>query len=142
MNPPRYTPIIALSAFACAGLIAGRAKAAPVPAAVSVSRPIIAVADARHPYSNIDHSVDAGNDTGDLQVDILNEQQLNENYRGPYYYGRPPPPGVRPPAGPPPVAYRPPAPGYYPPPPPGYYPPPPGYPPPGYPPPGYPPPGY
>ena len=35
-------------------------------------------ADAAHPYSNIDHSVDAGNDTGDSQVDRLNQQQLDQ----------------------------------------------------------------
>ncbi len=88
------------------------------------------------PYGNVDHRVDAGNDTGDSQVDQLNAQQLNENYRGPYYIGRPPPPGVRPPAYVP-NGYSPPAPpgyyppasaGYPPPPPPGYVPPPPpGY---------------
>ncbi len=31
----------------------------------------------RHPYANIDHRVDAGNDTGDAQVAALNETQLN-----------------------------------------------------------------
>ncbi len=131
-------------------LLAGAALAChPARAAmaqpVSPGRPIIDVADANNPYGNVDHSNDAGNDTGDSQVDRLNEQQLNQNYRGPYYIGRPPPPGVRPPPGPPPGLR---APGYAPP---GYYAPPPGYPPPGYPPqgyaapgypPGYPPPGY
>ena len=36
-------------------------------------------ADASHPYSNVDHAVDAGNNTGDSQVDQLNEQQLQKN---------------------------------------------------------------
>jgi hypothetical protein len=33
-------------------------------------------ANARHPYANIDHRIDAGNDTGDAQVEALNEGQL------------------------------------------------------------------
>jgi len=37
--------------------------------------PVLA-ANARHPYQNIDRRVDAGNPTGDDQVDRLNEQQL------------------------------------------------------------------
>jgi hypothetical protein len=36
-------------------------------------------ADAEHPYSNIDHRYDAGNNTGDSQVDRLNEAQLESN---------------------------------------------------------------
>ena len=117
----RFAPILAAALWCGAGTAAhaGNPDAAIIP-----------VADADHPYSNIDRSNDAGNDTGDSQVDRLNAQQLNENYRGPYYIGRPPPPGVRPPAlrpQPPPVYYRPPPPGYYyAPPPPAYYRPP-GY---------------
>jgi hypothetical protein len=85
-----------------------------------------------NPYGNVDHSNDAGNNTGDSQVDNLNDSQLNQNYRGPYYYrgqGGPPagyqpmaaapPPGYAPMAPPPPPA----PPGYAPPPPPA----PPGY---------------
>ncbi len=34
-------------------------------------------ADALHPYSNIDHRVDAGNDTGDSRVAALNQAQLD-----------------------------------------------------------------
>ena len=110
---------------------------APVPGAAAQSRPAVLpnisavrlAANADHPYSNIDRRNDAGNDTGDSQVERLNEGQLDRNYRGPYTY-RPP---VAPPAYPPPPGYAPP---------PGY--PPPGYPPPlGYaPPPGPPAPGY
>ena len=40
-------------------------------------------AHAGAPYTNVDHSNDMGNDTGDSQVDGLNAGQLNENYRGP-----------------------------------------------------------
>ena len=40
-------------------------------------------AHAGAPYSNVDHSNDAGNDTGDSKVDGLNASQSNENYRGP-----------------------------------------------------------
>jgi len=40
-------------------------------------------AHAGAPYSNVDHSNDMGNDTGDSRVDSLNSAQLNQNYRGP-----------------------------------------------------------
>ena len=36
-------------------------------------------ANAAHPYSNVDHRNDAGNNTGDSQVDRLNAQQLQSN---------------------------------------------------------------
>ena len=94
------------------------------------------------PYGNVDHRWDAGNDTGDSQIPLLNEQQLNQNYKGPWYIGRPPPPGVRPPPNPPPGyvfvpgragGYSAESPHSAPPPYPPYAPPPyPGYPPPGY----------
>ena len=38
-------------------------------------------ANAAHPYSNIDRRVDAGNDTGDSQVDRLNQAQLRQALR-------------------------------------------------------------
>jgi hypothetical protein len=40
-------------------------------------------AHAGEPYTNVDHSNDMGNDTGDSRVDSLNNNQLNENYHGP-----------------------------------------------------------
>jgi hypothetical protein len=40
-------------------------------------------AHAGAPYTNVDHSNDAGNDTGDSRVEGLNSAQLNENYSGP-----------------------------------------------------------
>jgi hypothetical protein len=40
-------------------------------------------AHAGEPYTNVDHSNDLGNDTGDSRVDGLNSSQLNENYQGP-----------------------------------------------------------
>ena len=40
-------------------------------------------AHAGDPYRNVDRSNDMGNDTGDSRVDGLNDQQTNENYRGP-----------------------------------------------------------
>jgi hypothetical protein len=40
-------------------------------------------AHAGAPYTNVDHSNDMGNDTGDSQVEGLNNAQLNQNYRGP-----------------------------------------------------------
>ena len=36
-------------------------------------------ANAGNPYGNVNHANDAGNDTGDAQVDQLNQQQLNSN---------------------------------------------------------------
>ena len=42
-------------------------------------RPALA-AHAGAPYTNVDHSNDAGNDTGDSQVEGLNARQLNQNY--------------------------------------------------------------
>jgi hypothetical protein len=38
----------------------------------------VQAADAAHPYSNVNHANDAGNDTGDSQTDQLNEQQLQK----------------------------------------------------------------
>lgn len=40
-------------------------------------------AHAGDPYRNVDRSNDMGNDTGDSRVEGLNDQQRNENYRGP-----------------------------------------------------------
>ena len=37
-------------------------------------------ANARNPYGNVNHKNDAGNDTGDSQVDQLNAAQLDQNY--------------------------------------------------------------
>jgi hypothetical protein len=39
-------------------------------------------ANAGNPYGNIDHSNDAGNDTGDSRVDGLNANQMDGNYKG------------------------------------------------------------
>jgi len=39
-------------------------------------------ANATNPYGNVDHSNDAGNDTGDSRVEGLNSKQLDENYKG------------------------------------------------------------
>ena len=68
-------------------------------------------ADAANPYGNIDHSNDAGNDTGDSRVEGLNAQQMNENYKGPLE--------LRAPAGPVTMVPAQPQPGAPPPPPPG-----------------------
>jgi hypothetical protein len=40
-------------------------------------------AHAGAPYTNVDHSNDIGNDTGDSRVDSLNSGQLNQIYHGP-----------------------------------------------------------
>ncbi len=76
---------------------------AAITAAALLAGPMTAfAANARNPYGNIDRRVDAGNDTGDSQVDRLNAQQLS---RGPI--------GSRPFHPYPPIAYAPP-PVYYP----------------------------
>mgnify|MGYP000058205493 CR=1 FL=1 len=85
--------------------------------AIGASAPAQA-ANARNPYGNVDRRNDAGNDTGNAEVDRLNDMQLERNYQGPRYpVGPDLPPG--PPAGyaptpPPPRGYAPP-PGYAPP---------------------------
>ncbi len=109
-------------------------------------------ADAAHPYSNIDPRVDAGNSTGDDQVDVLNQAELDvlatssRHFRTAPLPAPPPMVAAAPVLGnaPPPLTYypppqyAPPPPYYYPPPPWGYGPPPAYYPPPAYgPPPGY-----
>ena len=43
--------------------------------AAGVASPVLA-ANARHPYQNVDRRNDAGNPTGDDQVERLNQQQL------------------------------------------------------------------
>lgn len=42
-------------------------------------RPTLA-AHAGAPYTNVDPRNDRGNDTGDSQIDGLNQRQLNQNY--------------------------------------------------------------
>ncbi len=102
-------------------------------------------ADAAHPYSNIDPRVDAGNSTGDDQVDVLNQAELDVLATSARHFSTPlpiatapivpnyapPPPYYPPPPVYPPQQYVPP-PLYYPPPPWGYGAPPPYYPPPPY----------
>ncbi len=99
-------------------------------------------ANANNPYSNVDHRNDAGNNTGDSQVDRLNQAQLNGTGLTPAPFrlpspATPPAPGYAGPSQPPTptqgyAAQSYPAPGYAAP----------GYPAAGYPPPGYPAPGY
>ncbi len=45
--------------------------------ALAVAPAAARAADALHPYSNIDHRVDAGNDTGDSRVEALKQAQLD-----------------------------------------------------------------
>jgi hypothetical protein len=89
-----------------AGLVCfGVATMAPPPAGA---------ADAGNPYGNIDHSNDAGNDTGDSRVDVLNANQLNRNYQGLVTPRAPAGPGMTAPAQP--ETVPPPPPGMAPPP--------------------------
>ena len=43
----------------------------------------VRAANADHPYQNVDHSNDNGNNTGDSKVEGLNAAQLDENQRSP-----------------------------------------------------------
>ena len=45
--------------------------------AVAIGAVPALAANARHPYSNIDRRLDHGGDTGDSQVEKLNQQQLD-----------------------------------------------------------------
>ncbi len=51
-------------------------------------------ANARNPYGNVNHANDAGNDTGDSQVEALNQAQLGGGggYAPPPVAYAPPPP--------------------------------------------------
>jgi hypothetical protein len=61
-------------ATACVLAFGTGAMLAPAPAMA---------AHAGAPYTNVDHSNDDGNATGDSRVDALNSGQLNKNYQGP-----------------------------------------------------------
>ncbi len=66
---------------------------AAVLAVAVFAAPAAQAANARNPYGNIDRSNDKGNNTGDSEVDRLNDMQLDRNYTGPRYpVGTPPPP--------------------------------------------------
>ncbi len=49
----------------------------------SLAAPAARAANADNPYGNVDHTNDAGNNTGDSRIDSLNNGQLNRNYQGP-----------------------------------------------------------
>ncbi len=73
-----------------------------IPLAIALAAALPGVghaADAAHPYSNIDRRNDAGNNTGDWEVDRLNQAQLS---RGAPRYAR----GWGGPVALPPVEYR------------------------------------
>ncbi len=57
--------LILASAFALVGV-------------VGLTAPSAQAANARHPYSNVDHRNDKGNNTGDDQVERLNAMQLDQ----------------------------------------------------------------
>ena len=60
-------------AVACGALLAFGAGLA------MVRQPALA-AHAGAPYTNVDHRNDRGNDTGDSQIEGLNQRQLDQNY--------------------------------------------------------------
>ena len=125
--------------------------------AFGMAAPACLAANASNPYGNIDPTNDAGNDTGDLQVEALNQAQIDDGprpdmrpapvYQRSYAYAPTPVPYAPPDAyyprepeayaPPPPYAAPYPLPRYAPPYGPGPYAPPGYYPPPGYAPPGY-----
>ena len=61
--------LILASAFALVGV-------------VGLTAPSAQAANARHPYSNVDHRNDKGNNTGDDQVERLNSMQLDQARAG------------------------------------------------------------
>ncbi len=61
--------LILASAFALVGV-------------VGLTAPSAQAANARHPYSNVDHRNDKGNNTGDDQVERLNAMQLDQARAG------------------------------------------------------------
>jgi hypothetical protein len=60
-----------------------RALAISAASVLALTPSTVFAAHAGDPYRNVDRSNDMGNDTGDSRVDGLNDQQRNENYRGP-----------------------------------------------------------
>ncbi len=87
--------------------------------ALTLAAPACLAANANNPYGNINPANDAGNNTGDLQVEALNQAQIDDGPRAatrraqdysryaqlPYGYGRQGPP--EPDADEPPEAYYP-----------------------------------
>jgi hypothetical protein len=63
-------------------LLAVRLVTLGVAGTIALASPAAHAANADNPYGNVDHSNDAGNNTGDSRVDGLNANQLNENYKG------------------------------------------------------------
>ncbi len=85
-------PVMALAAYVSAQPAHAMSRR---DAGFAGSGAIIDIADAKAPYRHVNRRNDAGNDTGDSEVDRLNSLQLDENYKGPYYPpGSPPPPAV------------------------------------------------
>lgn len=71
----------------------GSACAFALLAGIAVHSGSAHAANWQNPYSNVDHRWDNGNDTGDSQIDRLNAQQLDQNYRGPWTERAPAQPG-------------------------------------------------
>ena len=68
-------------------------KVALVVTGLVVGVPVAAfAANANNPYSNVDHRNDAGNNTGDAQVEPLNQAQLNGTGLTPAPFRLPSPP--------------------------------------------------
>ena len=89
-------PLMVVSGLALSPT-AGTAAPNARPAVQHLPSAVTAIANWRCPYCNIDRRYDAGNDTGDSQVERLNQAQLDRGpsvYRAPrpYRYRRPPPP--------------------------------------------------
>ena len=58
------------------------AALAAIVAVGSIAPSVAYAANARHPYSHVNHANDAGNRKGDAETDRLNAQQLSQHANG------------------------------------------------------------
>lgn len=84
---PGFLPALVFLTAVAAPLVG--AQAMPSAPAIAVSRPsalVLDVADARHPHRNVnrhvDRHVDRGGDTGDAEVERLNQMSLQRAQQG------------------------------------------------------------
>jgi len=77
-DPMKTLAVSAILLGAGLSFASAPAHAMPRLTAANDGAPIIHVAHAGEPYKNVDHRNDAGNDTGDSQVEKLNEESLKK----------------------------------------------------------------
>lgn len=82
----RFGLLAALSILAAmAAVVPARVEAMPTASAVAApqrSESVLDVANRRRPYQNVDPRSDRGNDTGDAQVEQLNQMSLQRAQQG------------------------------------------------------------